>query len=85
MLCRELPHVSWFENNNPYTECNYLFHYIIIPDVKEETMTVKIWHGEFCYEKSLEEIVSERTFPMTSKGRNDMIDYIRECDSAYKQ
>lgn len=85
MLCRELPHVSWFENNNPYTECNYLFHYIIIPDVKEETMTVKIWHGEFCYEKSLEEIVSERTFPMTSEGRNDMMDYIRECDSAYKQ
>ena len=85
MLCKELPHVSWFENNNPYTECHYLFHYIIIPDVKGETMTVKIWHGEFCYEKSLDEITDERTFPMTSDGRNDMIEYIRQADFEYVQ
>ena len=85
MLCKELPHVSWFENNNPYTECHYLFHYIIIPDVKGETMTVKIWHSEFCYEKSVDEITDERTFPMTSEGRNDMIEYIRQADFEYVQ
>ena len=85
MLCKELPHVSWFENNNPYTECHYLFHYIIIPDVKGETMIVKIWHGEFCYEKSVDEITDERTFPMTSEGRNDMIEYIRQADFEYVQ
>ena len=83
MLCEELPKIMWFENNNDYTECNYLFHYIIIPSPKEETMTVKIWHGEFCYEKSLEQIVDEMTFPMTLTGRNDMIEYIRKADMSY--
>jgi len=85
MMCKSLPDISWFENDNPYTECNYLFHYIIIPNVKEETMTVKIWHGEFCYEKSIDQIVDERTFPMTKSGRDEMIDYIRQADYSYKQ
>ena len=48
-------------------------------------MTVKIWHGEFCYEKSVDEITDERTFPMTSEGRNDMIEYIRQADFEYVQ
>lgn len=77
MLCESLPGIEWFENDNPYTECNYKFHYIIIPDVKGETMTVKIWHGVFCYEKSLDIIDAERTFPMTKAGRDEMIEYIR--------
>ena len=64
MMCLELPQIMWFQNNNDYTESNYLFHYIIIPDVKEEIMTVKIWHSEYCYEKNLDNIVSERSFPM---------------------
>ena len=78
MLCESLPGIEWFANDNPYTECNYQFHYIILPDVKEEIMTVKIWHGIFCYEKSLDQIVSERAFPLTAGGRKDMIEYIRE-------
>ena len=40
MLCEDLPKIMWFENNNDYTECNYLFHYIIIPNTSDETMTV---------------------------------------------
>ena len=47
MLCASLPGIEWFANDNPYTECNFLFHYIILPDVKEEIMTVRIWHGVF--------------------------------------
>ena len=50
MLCESLPGIEWFANDNPYTECNFKFHYIILPDVKEEIMTVKIWHGIFCYD-----------------------------------
>ncbi len=85
ILCDSLPNIEWFENNNPYTECRYLFHYIILPSPKEETMTVKIWHGEFCYEKSMDEIVEERTFPLTRAGRKEMIEYIRQADYDYIQ
>ena len=81
MLCESLPGIEWFTNDNPYTECSYEFHYIIIPDVKEEIMTVKIWYGVFCYEKSMDSIVSERTFPMTNGGRSEMIEYIRNENS----
>ena len=84
MMCLELPKIMWFQNNNDYTESNDLFHYIIIPDVKEEIMTVKIWHSEYCYEKNLDNIASERSFPMTEKGRDEMIEYIRDEDFAYR-
>ncbi len=85
MLCEELPKIMWFENDNDYTECNYRFHYIILPNVKENTMTVKIWHGDYCYEKSIDEIVSERVFPLTTEGREEMIEYIRDEDYNYRQ
>lgn len=85
MMCEELPKIMWFQNDNDYTESNELFHYIIIPDTKEETMTVRIWHGEYCYDKSKDEIVSERTFPMTNEGRDEMIEYIRNEDFGYRQ
>ena len=85
MLCESLPGIEWFANDNPYTECNFKFHYLISPNVKEDIMTVYIWHGIFCYEKSLEQIVSEQAFPLTAGGRKDMIDYIREENAAYRQ
>ncbi len=85
MLCESMPDIMWFLNDNRYSECHLLFHYIILPEPKEETMTVKIWHGEFCYEKSLEEILSERTFPITAEGRKEMIEYIRSEDYAFRQ
>ena len=84
MLCTEMPKIMWFENDNDYTESSDLFHYIVIPDVKECTLTVKIWHSQFCYDKSKDHIVSERIFPMTAEGREEMINYIREEDFAYR-
>lgn len=48
-------------------------------------MTVKIWHGEYCYDKSKDDIVSERTFPLTSEGREEMIKYIRDEDYNFMQ
>lgn len=85
MLCDSLPGIEWFANDNPYTECNFKFHYIIIPDVKDDSMTVKIWHGELCYEKSLDEIVSERSFPLTKGGREELIEYLRKENREYHQ
>ena len=85
MLCEELPQIMWFRNDNDYTECHYLFHYRIIPDVADESMKVVIWHSEYCYDKCKDEIVSERTFPMTKEGRDEMIEYIRQEDWDYRQ
>ncbi len=85
MLCEELPQIMWFENDNDYTECDDLFHYIILPDTGEKTVTVKIWYGEYCYAKSRDIIVSERTFMMTNEGRNEMIEYIRDEGSKYRR
>ena len=77
MLCDSMPGIEWFANDNPYTECKFMFHYIILPDVKDETLTVRIWHGLFCYEKSLDQISDERTFSMTKSGLKEAIEYIR--------
>ncbi len=85
MLCKEMPKIMWFENDNRYSECNGLFHYIVIPNVKEETMTLKIWHGEFCYEKSLDQILTERTFELTESGRKEMIEFIQNEDKNFVQ
>ncbi len=85
MLCESLPGIEWFANNNPYTECSYKFHYIILPDVKDGSMTVKTWVGMFCYEKSKDQIIAERTFPITKGGREEMIEYIRAENRNTKQ
>lgn len=85
MLCEELPGIMWFENDNEYTECDDLFHYIILPNTVEKTMTAKIWYGKYCYSKSKDIIVSERTFLMTNDGRSEMIEYIRNENSEYRK
>ncbi len=78
MLCGSMPGIEWFANNNPYTECHDLFHYIILPDIKEETLTVKIWIGKYCYEKS--EMLKERVFPLTKSGLDEAMEYIKDED-----
>lgn len=85
MFCEELPQIEWFANNNPYTESLELFHYIIIPSVKEELITVKIWYDPYCYEKNIENIACEASFPITKSGRNQAIEYIREKYIEYMQ
>ena len=85
MLCESMPGIEWFTNDNPYTECNYKFHYIVIPDVKDESLTVKIWNGLFCYEKSQDQILTERVFPMTKGGLNEMVEYIREQGALFEE
>lgn len=76
MVCEFLPKFMWFENDNPYSENEDEFNYMIIPDLKEEIMTVKIWYGEMCMELST--IKDEKTFPLESGSMKPMIDYIKE-------
>ena len=39
-------------------------------DFAASSITVQLWHGEFCYEMSTVE--KEETFPMTEDGRRHM-------------
>ena len=36
-------------------------------DFTQSTISVELWHGPFCYEKS--EMEQKQTFPMTEEGR----------------
>ena len=36
-------------------------------DFTQSTISVELWHGPFCYEKS--EVEQRQTFPMTEEGR----------------
>lgn len=85
MLCESMPKIAWFENDNRYSESDILFHYIMIPDVKNSIIEVKIWHGEYCYEKSLDSIVSERSFPLTTDGLREAVEYLIAEDRAFAQ
>lgn len=76
MVCEFLPKFMWFENDNPYSENEDEFNYMIIPDLKEETMTVKIWYGEYCLEKST--VVEEKVFPFEAASIEPIVAYIRE-------
>lgn len=76
MVCEFLPKFMWFENDNPYSENEDEFNYMIIPNLKEEIMTVKIWYGEMCMELST--IKDEKTFPLEADSMELMTAYIQE-------
>ncbi len=76
MICQKLPKIMWFQNGNPYTECNGPYHYILLPNPKEETITGRVWIGRYCYEKNLDNISAEWTFPLTTQGLADLVQCI---------
>ena len=45
-------------------------------DYEKSSIQVEFWHGPYCYEKSTME--GERTFPLSSQGREDMIAWLEE-------
>lgn len=75
-----LPTLHYFAMNNPFTGSYGLLRFKIVPsitmfnpkevDMDNSSMTVEIWHGLFCYEKS--DIEREKTFPMSEEGRLQM-------------
>lgn len=44
-------------------------------DFAQSTMSVKYWHGIYCYEKS--EMEGEETFPLTEEGREAMTAWLK--------
>lgn len=80
-----IPTLHTFAMENIFTGSVGLFRFRAQPNVvkatpkevdfTQSTITVKYWHGLFCYEKS--EIEGEETFPMTESGREDMIAWLK--------
>ena len=80
-----IPTLHTFAMENIFTGSVGLFRFRAQPNVvkatpkevdfEQSTITVKYWHGLFCYEKS--EIEGEETFPMTEAGREAMIAWLK--------
>lgn len=81
-----VPTLHTFENNNIFTGSWGQLRFKITPnvvmstpkevDMEASSMKAEYWHGLFCYEKS--EIEAEQVFPMSSDGRQKMIDWLKE-------
>lgn len=75
-----LPTLHWFAMNNPFTGSLGAFRFRAKPNVimatakevnmEESSISVEIWHGPFCYEKS--EIEEKRDFSMSEQGLAEM-------------
>lgn len=80
-----IPTLHTFAMNNIFTGSMGSFRFRAKPNVvmatakevdfTQSTIFVEYWHGPFCYEKSTME--GEETFPMTDKGREDMIAWLK--------
>ena len=81
-----IPTLHTFAMNNIFTGSVGLFRFRAKPEVvmatakevdfEKSTIHVEYWHGLYCYEKS--QMEGENTFPMTEKGREQMIQWLKE-------
>ena len=75
-----LPVLHSFENNNVFTGSYGPLRFKVTPaitmknpkevDMEASSMTVELWHGPYCYEKS--EMETSQTFPLSEEGRENM-------------
>ncbi len=80
-----LPTLHTFAMKNTFTGSCGLFRFKIVPsvtmigkevDFENSSMKAEYWHGQFCYEKS--EIEAEKTFPLSTEGREEMISWLED-------
>lgn len=72
MLAYGVPAIGFFENKNIYTGSSGEFRFRIAPG--EEGLTVSVWCGKFCYEKS--EMIEERCFDRNEAGLEAAVDWV---------
>lgn len=80
-----IPTLHTFAMNNIFTGSAGLFRFRIQPKVEKKTpkevdfeasaIYAEYWHGLYCYEKS--QMEGNATFPMTEKGREDLIAWLK--------
>ena len=81
-----IPTLHTFAMNNIFTGSWKEFRFRAAPNVvmatakevdfQNSSIRAEFWHGPYCYEKSTME--GERTFPLSSQGREDMIAWLEE-------
>ena len=69
----DIPPLLFFRSKNPFTGSRGLFRVLIQPG---EALTVHIWRGPYCYEKS--ERLETAEFPLDEEGRTAMIGWLEE-------
>ena len=72
---------DYFRFGNIYTGSNGLFNFRIVPD--KETMSVQIWIGQLCFQKSEALLTSE--FPLSPDGYQSMCDWIESQSLQYSE
>jgi hypothetical protein len=81
----DIPVFEWFYNGGKYSGCKRLpenndFNYRITPLPKESKLTVDLWRGVYCFEKS--EPTDYAEFEFSDSGLASAINYI---DSAVEK
>ena len=81
-----LPTLHWFAMANLFTGSSGMLRFRAKPNVVMETakevdfeassITVELWHGLYCYEKS--EMEGSREFPMSDEGLQQMKSWLEE-------
>ena len=81
-----LPTLHWFAMNNLFTGSSGMLRFRAKPNVVMATakevdfaassITVELWHGLYCYEKS--EMEDKREFPMSDEGLSQMKQWLEE-------
>ena len=81
-----LPVLHHFENGNVFTGSCGALRFKVTPavvrngrevDLAASTIRAEYWHGPMCYECS--EIEGEKTFPMSTEGRQAMQEWLEQA------
>jgi hypothetical protein len=78
----DIPVFEWFSNGGKYSGCkrfpeNNDFNYRLTPFPKENRLTLDIWNGIYCFEKS--EASDNAEFELSKNGLASAIDYIERA------
>ncbi len=79
----DLRRFYYYESGNIFTGSKNDFNFKIVPDTKEKTLILYIWHGKLCSE--LAEMDSENSYPLTQEGFDEMIAYLEKIYTSEKQ
>jgi hypothetical protein len=81
-----LPTLHWFAMGNLFTGSSGMLRFRAKPNVvmatakevdfEASSITVELWHGLYCYEKS--EMEGSREFPMSDEGLQQMKSWLEE-------
>ena len=81
-----LPTLHWFAMSNLFTGSSGMLRFRAKPNVvmatakevdfEASSITVELWHGLYCYEKS--EMEGSREFPMSDEGLQQMKSWLEE-------